>query len=276
MRRALHRTLSFRALAFCVAVLLLAALLAACGGGPTSAEKAYLETARRTFAPVEDLLADAELDMLEVGSGDGGDVTAEEIAHYADLLTAYRDRIGNAIDGLESEKTPAQKDLAAFHAAQLERLSATRAIVEEYLSVLDYTAALLQVGAALAVMQETPSDDLEAYCQAVNEALSGGVGVLEALDVPSFLENTNRRLTGDLKEMNDAVLYMLEAAYYADPLQLDAAGYRMEILGRRLDATLTGIDADMTERESALTDALKKIQSDEKALSEWVDENLAA
>ncbi len=242
--------------------------------GPALTALAYLQQVKASFKPIDELLADKELDLLGDAQDQGEAPTEAQLAHYSELLKGYQVDLTAARRNLAGLNVPKQPDLEQCNKAQLAQLDVASSIVDEYQSVLSYTDGLFTVSSYLDALGNTSTEDLEAIYQAFNTNLTAAIKILKDNPVPSFLENTNANLIANLEEMNAAVLYMLQAFSLNDPLRTDAATYRMDMLTRRLDATMSGIEKDMTEREAKLKEELENIQTKQKQLRTWVDDNM--
>ena len=117
-------------------------------------------------------------------------------------------------------------------------------------------------------------NDLDATYSKISASLQDSVDRLEQADVPTFLTYMNTNLTDALKQMDEAVLYMLQAAYISDPLRLNAASYRMDILMRRFDSIVANVDQDISDRQSKLISEVEKISQTKDGLKAWATQNI--
>ena len=147
-------------------------------------------------------------------------------------------------------------------------------LLSEYEQIMNYSSALITMGTNLESLNYYDANDLEGTYQTINNALVATVDLLKGQSVPSFLQNMNDNLIDALEQMNEAVLYTLQAVALNDPLRIDAAQYRMDILTRHFDKIIGSVDQDMSDRESKLEQEISKIQTTSNGLKDWVTQNI--
>ncbi len=74
--------------------------------------------------------------------------------------------------------------------------------------------------------------------------------------------------------MDDAVLYLLQALYFEDPLQTSAAIYRLDILTRYFDKIGTNVAEDMADRQDKLFEEIERISWLKDGLQTWETQNI--
>lgn len=236
---------------------------------------AYFQQSTAAFTVLENLLNDPELDLLEQQPQTVvTDVTHEEIAGYQALIIQYQTNLDTVLQDLAARTVPAQPELDSYQTAMIAELQLAIELAVEYGQILAYTDALMTMGENMDALSDVSTDDPEVMYQAFNDGLSAAVDTMLNLSVPSFLENTNNNLISALEQMNSAVLYSLNAVYINDPLRMDAAEYRLDILTRRFDTVVDGIDQDMTDRETKLNEDIARLQETQAGLHDWVDQNM--
>jgi len=235
----------------------------------------YLQQTTAALTVMETLLKDPVLDLPEQQTETvTTDVTHDEIAGYQTLLVQYQSDLETALSDLSALTVPDQPELESYREAMVAELQLAVELVLEYAQILAYTDALMTMGENMAALSDVGTDDLEMMYQAFNDGISAAVETLLNLSVPSFLESTNVSLINALEQMNSAVLYSLNAVYINDPLRMDAAEYRRDILTRRFDIVVSEIDQDMTDRETKLSEDIIRLQETQAGLHAWVDQNL--
>ena len=234
----------------------------------------YLNLAVQDLGVIEIVLADADLDLLDQGTGEDVELTEPVIERYLLLLAGYRSSLTETQAALGGRSIPDLEDLRLYHDAQSALFDMTDDLLAEYEQILSYSAALMQMGANLETLDYYDESDLDATYQTISAAIQASVDMLGSADVPTFLTYMNDNLTDALKQMDDAVLYMLQAAYISDPLRLNAATYRMDILMRHFDSIIANVDQDMTDRQNKLADEVEKISQTKDGLKTWAAQNI--
>lgn len=254
------------------------AMLSARVLAPVSSEEAqileYLETAKGDFAVIDTLIEDKDLGLMEEDTGTGEEATAEDVSHYLGLLDTYRKNIEDKLTELKARVTPVNENIAFFKTAEVSQFELADDIVVEYMQVLNYIQSLLKMGEEMDQLSSVDTTDLEATYKAINQGITKAIEELKANEVPSFLKSMNDNMIASLNEMNDAVLYTLNAAAMNDPVRSDAAEYRMGILERKFTKISADADKDMEDRQAKLKNDLKNIQAVNKSLQKWVQDNI--
>ena len=258
-------------------------LLGSASGTPIAAAEAsereqvqtYLELALLELETIDAILADSELDLLEKESGGDEELTELQIEHYRQLLTGYRASLSQVLSGLDSRQVPGLADLHLHRGAQQALFQATDDLLAEYEQILGYTAALLQMSISLENMAYYDENDLDATYQTISGAIQEALDSLSAADVPTFLTYVNINLADSLTQLDEAVLYTLQAAYIDDPVRIHAAAYRMDILMRHFDSLVAGIDQDIVGRQSKLIAEAEQIAQTADGLKAWLGQNIS-
>ncbi|NLA87676.1 MAG: hypothetical protein GX847_10450, partial [Clostridiales bacterium] len=98
---------------------------------------------------------------------------------------------------------------------------------------------------------------------------------LEGASVPSYFESFNQDLIDVLRQLDNAVYYLLTAIAIDDPVRYDSGEYFLEILVRRTDEiSLNGV-TDMEERLGKLREDILAVQNTCAGLTGWLDTNIA-
>jgi len=234
----------------------------------------YLDLAVQDLEVIEVILADSDLDLLEQGTGNDEELTEAMIEHYQTLLSGYRTSLAEAQAAEIGRVVPDLEDLLLYRDAQNALFGMTDDLLAEYEQILSYTAALMQMGTNLEALDTYDENDLDATYNTISAALQASVDQLNNADVPTFLTYMNDNLTDALGEMDEAVLYMLQAAYISDPLRLNAASYRMDILMRRFDSIVANVDQDITDRQNKLMREVERIAETKDGLKTWATQNI--
>lgn len=234
----------------------------------------YLNLAVQDLTVIEVILADSDLDLLDQGTGSDEELTEPVIERYITLLAGYRSSVKETQDALDGRAIADLEDLRSYRDAQSALFAMTDDLLAEYEQILSYTAALMQMGTDLETLDYYDENDLDATYNTISAALQASVDRLENADVPTFLTYMNTNLTDALKQMDDAVLYMLQAAYISDPLRLNAASYRMDILMRHFDSIVANVDQDISDRQSKLVSEVEKISQTKDGLKAWASQNI--
>lgn len=234
----------------------------------------YLDLAVQDLGVIEVILADSDLDLLEQGTGNDEELTEAMIERYQTLLSGYRASLAEAQEAENGRSVPDFEDLRLYSDAHHVLFGLTDDLLAEYEQILSYTAALMQMGTSLEALDTYDENDLQATYDTINAALMAAVEQLNNADVPTFLTYMNDNLTDALGEMDEAVLYMLQAAYISDPLRLNAASYRMDILMRRFDSIVANVDQDITDRQDKLMREVERIAETKDGLKTWATQNI--
>lgn len=234
----------------------------------------YLNLAVQDLTVIEVILADSDLDLLDQGTGSDEELTEPVIERYKILLAGYRSSVAETQTALDERAIPDLEVLRLYHDAQRSLFAMMDDLLAEYEQILSYTAALIQMGTNLETLDYYDENDLDATYSTISASLQDSVDRLEQADVPTFLTYMNRNLTDALKQMDEAVLYMLQAAYISDPLRLNAASYRMDILMRRFDSIVANVDQDISDRQSKLINEVEKISQTKDGLKAWATQNI--
>ena len=272
--------LSARSLRLCLA---LACCLVAALGMPIAAAEAsereqvrtYLELARLDLTTIDVILADTELDLLEQEVVDDEELTELQIEHYRQLLAGYRSSLAGGLSELDGRQVPDFSDLRLHRDAQQALFQAADSLLAEYEQILGYTAALLQMSLSLENMAYYDENNLDATYQTISGAIQEALECLSAADVPTFLTYVNINLADSLTQLDEAVLYTLQAAYIDDPVRIYAASYRMDILMRHFDSLVVGIDQNIVDRQNKLVAEAEQIAQIAGGLSSWLDQNIS-
>lgn len=234
----------------------------------------YLDLAVQDLAVIDVILADSDLDLLEQGTGSDEELTEAMIERYQSLLTGYRASLAEAKEAEIGRVVPDVEDLLLYRDAHNVLLDMTDDLLAEYEQILSYTAALMQMGTSLEALDTYDANDLQATYDTINAALLAAVEQLNNADVPTFLTYMNDNLIDALGEMDEAVLYMLQAASISDPLRINAASYRMDILMRRFDSIVANVDQDITDRQDKLIREVERIAETKDGLKTWATQNI--
>jgi hypothetical protein len=234
----------------------------------------YLTDAVGDFTVIDDLLADPDLDLLETGSGEG-EFDEAMIALLLERLTGFQGSISQVLDQVDRRDVPLQADLKKFQTAERALFQLCQEILLEYEQILHYTALMMTVGKNLESLSYYDEEDLAGTYETISAALTASVDQLKNSQTPSFLASMNSSLIDALTQMDDAVHYMLYAASISDPLRLNAADYRMGILLRRFDQIVLIVEQDMTDRQGKLMEEVEQIQSLNKGLQRWLNQNIS-
>lgn len=234
----------------------------------------YLNLAVQDLTVIEVILADSDLDLLDQGTGSDEELTEPVIERYKTLLAGYRSSVTETQTALDGRMIPDLEDLRLYRDAQSALFVMTDDLLAEYEQILSYSAALMQMGTNLETLDYYDENDLDATYNTISAALQASVDKLENADVPTFLTYMNKNLTDALKQMDDAVLYMLQAAYISDPLRMNAASYRMDILMRHFDSIVANVDQDISDRQSKLISEVEKISQTKDGLKTWAAQNI--
>lgn len=234
----------------------------------------YLGLAVQDLSVIDTILANSDLDLLDQGTGADEELTVPMIERYTLLLADYRSSVGSTRSAAATRLVPDQASLSLYQDAQDALFGLTDDLLAEYEQILNYSAALMQMGTNLESLEFYDENDLDATYQTISTAIQESVATLESIAVPTFLTYMNVNLTDALKQMDEAVLYTLQAAYLNDPLRLNAATYRMDILMRHFDGIIANVDQDMTDRQNKLTEEIVKISQTKDGLKTWASQNI--
>lgn len=263
-----------RGSALCAMALLALVLFCGCAGArPQMLE--YLRASANDLKVVDDLLADKDLGLMEEEDPAGEeDVTIELLDWYLGILNDYSGKIDAAIAAMDTRQMPENEELKAYRDAAKDEFETVIDIIGEYVQVLEYERLLLQVGNDLDQLENADAADLQALFEAYNASLTKAIDDIGNANVPSFMQSANTNFAGVLGEMNDAVLYYLNAYAMDDPVRANAAEYRMGILERKIDRISAGFDQDMEEREDKLQQQLEAVKTKNDALAGWLQANI--
>lgn len=235
----------------------------------------YLQTAQEDFAIVDTLLADQDLGLLEEpDSSSSEDLTADEVTQYLTKLTDYTTQVKDTMDAIGTRLTPNNPDIAFFTAAELSELQLSSDILGEYTQVLNYYNMMLDVNNGLDKVGDVNTKDLEGTYKSYNDAITKAIDTLKNGDIPSCLKSMNDNFIAALSDMNDAVLYTLNAYSLSDPLRTASAAYRLGMLTRRVQMIGKGLQDDLIERQKKLLEDAKGIQKTNEGLKKWVQDNI--
>ncbi|MEA4890709.1 MAG: hypothetical protein VB070_14725 [Clostridiaceae bacterium] len=235
----------------------------------------YLNASLDDLKVIDNLLADADLDLMNQNTADDQEVvTADTITRYLGILAGYQSSVKEVLTAIDSRSTPNLEDLTRFRDSERAMFVLTGDLLAEYEQIMNYSSALITMGTNLESLNYYDANDLEGTYQTINNALVATVDLLKSQSVPSFLQNMNENLIDALEQMNEAVLYTLQAVALNDPLRIDAAQYRMDILTRHFDKIIGSVDQDMSDRESKLSQEIAKIQTTSNGLKDWVGQNV--
>jgi hypothetical protein len=137
-----------------------------------------------------------------------------------------------------------------------------------------YTASLMKVGAEMTQLGSVDTSNLEVAYRTISDSISGVIGELKAQDVPTYLKSFNDGFISLLTELNETMLYSVQAAALGDPVRLSAAQYRMGILMRLVAAISAESGQDLTDRQTKIQGDLKAIKTENDGLSGWVQQNI--
>lgn len=236
---------------------------------------AYFKLAEDDFLIVDYILADSDLDLLDQNTADDNEeVTLDSITRYLGILGGYQNSIAQIMADAPLRAVPEQEDLMKFRDSHQAMFEMAGSLLAEYEQILNYSYALITMGTNLETLGYYDENDLEGTYQTISAALTATIDLLKGQDVPTFLKNMNDNLIDALVEMDEAVLYSLQAAYLSDPLRLDSAAYRMDILTRRFDKIIASVDQDMSDRETKLAEEIGLIQQTNSGLKNWVAQNV--
>jgi hypothetical protein len=244
------------------------------GAGDRQAMLDYLQAAQEDFTVVDTLLGDKDLGLLEEDTSSNEEITSELIDKYLGILDGYDTRVGAQLQELKTRDAPDNPDIAFFKEAELREFETTADIVDEYIQVLKYAGSLLTMGGEMNQLGNVDTSDLEGTYQTFNTVLGKAIDELKAEDVPSFLKSMNDDFITALGELNDAVLYALQAASINDPVRANSAEYRLGMLTRKIDKISGEAQQDMTDREAKLKTDLKGIKTENDGLRNWVQKNI--
>jgi tetratricopeptide (TPR) repeat protein len=273
-----------------ICALLLALLFLAAGcAGPASLSSAlalristpadgqalldYLQDAKGNFAIIDTLLGDKDLDLLSQDTSGSDTMSNDEADKYLGLLESYNQKLSTELSGIESRAAPDNADIESFRAAEIAELQKADDIVQEYEQVLKYYKSIMAMSSDMQ-FGNLDTSDLEGAYKAVHNAIEKAIDDLKSANVPGFLQSTNDTFVGGLGEMDDAVLYYLQAISLDDPVRMSAANYRYDILTRKFDKIGTAFDQDITGREDKLKADLLAIQGENNGLKSWVQQNI--
>ena len=234
----------------------------------------YLTKTVDDLSVIDAILSDTDLDLLGEGAGEAEEMTDAMIQHYDQLLKGYRNGLSEAGVALTGRSMPDLEDLRLCRATQIALFEMTDDLLEEYSQVLTYSATMLEVASNLESADFFDEDDLYGTYETISTAIQTSVELLENVEVPSFLIYMNQSMTDALRQMDDAVLYLLQALYFEDPLQTSAAIYRLDILTRYFDKIGTNVAEDMADRQDKLFEEIERISWLKDGLQTWETQNI--
>lgn len=234
----------------------------------------YLKAARIELELIDEIIADKELGILEEEVDSEEELTVEQVAQYEKILSGYTGRIQTVLSAIDKRTAPDLSDILSFQTAEKAAFRTLDSILQEYGQALSYTGTLLTVFEDFENMENIQAADLQAVYDAYSAGIGTAIATLEAENVPSFFESFNQDFVDVLGQMDDAVFYMLSALAVDDPVRADAAGYLMEILGRRADEIGQRGVQDLTDREEMLKKDALAVQETSQGLKRWLDTNI--
>ena len=273
-----------KSLQVCAVLMAVMIMLAGCAGTASAPQASgtgekqvmldYLQGTLGDFAAIDALIADKDLGLMKDTSS-GEAVTSETLTKYLGILQGYDSSITSKLDEIQKRDAPNDPDIAFFKAAEMMEFQTTSDILDEYIQLLKYANSLLDMTASLSPLSNVAdTTDLQAVYNAFNTAISSAIDKMKAVEAPSFLKSANDAFIGVLGEMNDAVLYLLQSASLNDPVRLNAANYRFDILTRKLSTISSEFGQDMTTREAKIKADVKSIQAENTGLKNWVQKNI--
>ncbi len=234
-----------------------------------------LKSALEELKIIDELIADEDLGLLEdESSSDTEEITESEVTFYMDILEKYDSRLKKALTDLKARPELDNKDMAELRKAEIAQFVLAADVVEEYMQVLHYMQALLDLAAQMDAIGNVSATDPAGMYEEINQAIEKAVGKLKSSEVPSFLQSMNENMIASLNEMNDAVLYSLIAEEIDDPVRRNGAAYRMGILERKFTKVSADADADTEDRMKKLKQDVSTVQQVNEGLSKWVQANL--
>lgn len=234
----------------------------------------YLKAAKSDLELIDEIMADKDLGLLEEETSSEEDLTPELVEKYEGILTGYTDRIGAVLDDIDSRTTPALPDIESFRTAEKNVFQTLDSILQEYRQTLNYANTMLMVYEEFAGLENIQETDLQAIYDAYSTGIGNAIAALEAEDVPSFFESFNQDFIDVLKQLDEAVYYMLSALAMDDPVRLDAGGYLMGILQRRADELSQKGMQDLTDRVTKLSADSKDVVTTCEGLRNWLETNI--
>jgi hypothetical protein len=234
----------------------------------------YLQAAKEDFTSIDELIQDKDLGLLDEDTTGDEAVTVETLQKYLGILSNYDTKISTRLDAIRQRETPNHPDIAAFKASELSEFEMAANVIEEYIQVLKYMKSLINMGAEMDKLGNVDTTDLEGTYKAISTGITQAIGELRNDDVPTFLLSMNDNMVTGLGEMNDAVLYTLNAAALTDPVRTDSAEYRLGILTRKFTKLSTDAQQDMNDRQTKLKSDVKGIKQTNDGLKNWVQLNI--
>lgn len=235
----------------------------------------YLKAARGDLDLIDTIMADKDIGLLDE-SDSSEEVTQDKLTHYEGILKGYSDQIHDILTGIEERTTPNHPDVEKFVTAEKTAFQTLDSILSEYNQALSYAGVILDVFDSVSSLSNTKETDLQKIYDAYNAKIKKAVKKLQETKAPSFLESTNQDVINALQQMDDAVLYALNAAAMDDPLRTDSAEYRIGILSRHFDSISKEWAKDLTDRQNKLREDSLAVQKTAKGLENWLDTNIAA
>jgi hypothetical protein len=235
----------------------------------------YLNAARSELTLIDEITADKDIGLLEEETESDEELTAEQVEKYEKILSGYTDRIQTVLSDIDKRTTPDLPDIVNFQASEKAAFQTLDSILQEYSQTLSYAGTLLMVKESFDSLSIQETDDLQAIYDAFSAGIGDAIAALEA-DVPSFLESFNQDFIDVLKELDDAVYYMLSAVAVDDPVRTDAAGYLMGILQYRADEISQKGMQDLADRVSKLSTDAQAVVTTSSGLKSWLDTNISS
>ncbi len=234
-----------------------------------------LKAANEDLKIIDELIADKDLGLLEEeSSSDTEEITESEITLYMGILDEYDKRLKQALSDLKARQELDNKDMAELRKAEIAQFLLACDVVEEYMSVLHYMQALLDLAGQMDAIGNVSATDPAGMYEEINQAIEKAVAKLKSSEVPSFLQSMNDNMIASLNEMNDAVLYSLIAEEINDPVRRNGAAYRMGILERKFTKITADANTDTEDRMKKLKQDVNTVQQVNEGLSKWVQANL--
>jgi ABC-type antimicrobial peptide transport system permease subunit len=240
----------------------------------------FLEEAKGDFADVHAMVNDKDLELEDDTTASEDTMTADQYKALLKKTTDYKTKIDNKVSAIEKRSVAKDPQLSAFTDSELYCLKLASDVLTEYEQIIQYVISVTDIGeqmGAIGALDFSDMQNIEATYKTFSEAIKSIVDGLKNSNPPSFLKYVNDEMVGIYQEMDDATVYVLNAAIINDPLKLDAGTYRFGLLqNRRLPKMLSEFQASIKNRQAKLKEDITRIKTLDSGLTDWIEANLKA
>lgn len=236
--------------------------------------RTFLQQAKDDLSVIHAFLMDPELDFQNEGSDLTGEGSSDDVGYLQSIAAEHRVAIEHVYGKTQNQAMSDYSELERYQEAQKALFLLSIDFLSEYEQILVYSETLIVVGDKLTALSDVDDSDIEQMYLTYQQTLNEAVEVLESTSVPTFLESMNEELIDGLIQMDDAVYYSLSAVAMGDPVRMSSADYRLDLVVRRFDQILSGVDQDVTDRQNKLMQEIDEINRLYDGLDQWLTANI--